>query len=56
LAKQLNAGIDPHLGFAAKLLQIDYEDAVARKKAGDAKIAVWVPILLELMQRAMALI
>ena len=39
LAQQLNQGIDPHLGFAAKLLHIDYNEAVARKKAGDAQIA-----------------
>jgi DNA polymerase-1 len=38
LADQLNQGIDPHLSFAARLLYIDYEEAVARKRAGDNKV------------------
>ena len=39
LAKQLNAGIDPHLSFAANLLKIGYEDAVLRKKSGDSRVS-----------------
>lgn len=39
LANQLNQGIDPHLSFAAKLLHVDYAEAVTRKKDGDEKIA-----------------
>jgi DNA polymerase III epsilon subunit-like protein len=39
LAKQLNKGIDPHLNFASQLLRIDYDEALARKKAGDPQIA-----------------
>ncbi len=35
LAEVLNAGFDPHTAFAADILGISYEEAVARKKAGD---------------------
>ena len=35
LAEVLNAGLDPHTAFAADILGISYEEAVAKKKAGD---------------------
>lgn len=38
LAKALNAGLDPHLQLAASILGIGYEEAKARKKAGDHEI------------------
>lgn len=38
LADVLNAGEDPHLSFAARMLGIDYTTARARLKAGDAEI------------------
>ena len=38
LAEVLNAGLDPHTAFAADILGISYEDAVARKKAGDEAV------------------
>ena len=37
LAEVLNAGIDPHTAFAADILDVSYEDAVAMKKSGDEK-------------------
>ena len=33
----MNAGIDPHTAFAADILDVSYEDAVAMKKSGDEK-------------------
>jgi len=38
LAEALNAGIDPHTAFAADILGISYEEAVARKNAGDEAV------------------
>lgn len=38
LAEALNAGVDVHLQMAASILGISYEDAKARKKAGDKEI------------------
>ncbi|MHB8387576.1 MAG: DNA polymerase [Acidiferrobacteraceae bacterium] len=38
LAQVLNAGLDPHTAFAADILGISYEAAVARKKAGDEAV------------------
>jgi DNA polymerase-1 len=38
LAEVLNAGFDPHTAFAADILRIPYEEAVARKKAGDEAV------------------
>ena len=35
LAEMLNAGVDPHLDMAAQLLGITYEEAQARREAGD---------------------
>ncbi len=35
LADTINAGLDPHLAMAAEMLGISYEEALARKKAGD---------------------
>jgi hypothetical protein len=37
LAKALNAGIDPHLKFAAQMMGISYEEAVGRKHDKDVK-------------------
>lgn len=39
LAEALNAGLDPHLWFAAKMLGISYEDASKNKKRADVKRA-----------------
>lgn len=39
LAEVLNAGKDPHLDFAAQLLGISYEEALANKKRPDVKKA-----------------
>ncbi len=39
MAEAINAGLDPHLDMAASMLSISYEEAVARKKAGDKQIA-----------------
>ncbi len=47
LAKQLNAGIDPHLAFGARLLKMDYERALTLKRASDKRI-------LEMRQMAKA--
>lgn len=38
LAEVLNAGQDPHLDFAAQILRITYEEAKARRKAGDKEV------------------
>lgn len=38
LAVALNAGQDPHTAFAASILDIPYEEAVARNDAGDEKV------------------
>ena len=38
MAEAINAGLDPHLDMAATMLGIEYEEAVARKKAGDPQI------------------
>lgn len=38
LAEALNQGLDAHLAGAASVLGISYEEAVARKKAGDKQI------------------
>jgi DNA polymerase I-like protein with 3'-5' exonuclease and polymerase domains len=38
LAEVLNAGQDPHLDFAAQILGITYEEAKARRKAGDKEV------------------
>jgi len=38
LARALNAGLDPHLALAAQILGVDYDEAKARKKAGDKEI------------------
>jgi len=38
MAKVLNAKRDPHTEMAASLLNISYEEAVARKKAGDDEL------------------
>lgn len=38
LAEVLNAGDDPHLAFAAKILNITYDEAKARRKAGDKEV------------------
>lgn len=38
MADAINAGLDPHLDMAASMLGISYEEAVARKKAGDKQI------------------
>lgn len=38
LAEVLNAGLDPHTAFAADILGISYEDAVAREKIGDEAV------------------
>jgi hypothetical protein len=37
LAEVLNAEIDPHTAFAADILEVSYEQALAMKKAGDEK-------------------
>ena len=39
LADTLNAGLDPHLGFASVVLSIPYESAKARYDAGDVEVA-----------------
>lgn len=38
LAEVLNAGLDPHTAVAADILGISYEEAVARKEAGDEDV------------------
>jgi len=38
LAEVLNAGLDPHTAFAADILGISYEEAVARKKTSDESL------------------
>ena len=38
LAKALNDGIDPHLEMAARILNIPYDEALKRKKAGDSDV------------------
>lgn len=38
LAEVLNAGQDPHLDFAAQILSITYDEAKARRKAGDKEV------------------
>jgi DNA polymerase-1 len=38
LADRLNAGFDPHLDMGAQILGVSYEEALARKKAGDKEI------------------
>jgi DNA polymerase-1 len=38
LAEVLNAGQDPHLDFAAQILGITYDEAKARRKAGDKEV------------------
>jgi DNA polymerase I-like protein with 3'-5' exonuclease and polymerase domains len=38
LAEVLNAGLDPHLDFGAQILGITYEEAKARRKAGDKEV------------------
>lgn len=38
LAEVLNAGLDPHTAFAADLLEISYDEAVARRKTGDEEL------------------
>jgi len=38
MAEVLNAGQDPHLDFAAQILGITYEEAKARRKAGDKEV------------------
>lgn len=38
LAEVLNAGDDPHLAFAAQIQSITYQDAEARRKAGDEEV------------------
>lgn len=38
LAEVLNAGQDPHLDFGAQILGITYEEAKARRKAGDKEV------------------
>jgi len=38
LAEVLNAGLDPHLDFAAQILSTTYDEAKARRKAGDKEI------------------
>jgi hypothetical protein len=38
LARALNAGLDPHLALAATILGISYDEAKARKAAGDPEI------------------
>lgn len=38
LADVLNAGQDPHLDFGAQILGITYEEAKARRKAGDKEV------------------
>jgi DNA polymerase-1 len=38
LAEVLNAGDDPHLAFAAQILGITYDEAKARRKAGDKEV------------------
>ncbi len=38
MAEILNAGQDPHLAFAAQILRILYEEAKARRKAGDKEV------------------
>lgn len=38
MADAINAGLDPHLDMAASMLGIAYDEAKARKKAGDAQI------------------
>ena len=38
LAVVLNQGLDPHTAFAADILGMSYESAVAGKKAGDEKV------------------
>jgi hypothetical protein len=38
LAEVLNAGLDPHTAFAADILNISYDEAVRRKKAGDEAV------------------
>lgn len=39
LAEALNAGLDPHLWFAASMLGITYDEAKVNKKRGDVKKA-----------------
>jgi DNA polymerase-1 len=48
LAEDLNAGRDAHLAMAAVMMGITYEEALARKKAGD-------PEIKEMRQRAKAI-
>ncbi|NCX22192.1 MAG: S1 RNA-binding domain-containing protein, partial [Betaproteobacteria bacterium] len=38
LAEALNAGLDPHLEMAARIVGVSYEEALRRKKAGDEAI------------------
>ncbi len=38
LAEVLNAGLDPHLDFAAQILSTTYDEAKARRKAGDKEV------------------
>lgn len=38
LAEALNSGMDPHLEMAARILGIDYDEALRRKKAGDEAV------------------
>lgn len=38
MAEVLNAGADPHLDFAAQILEISYDEAKARRKAGDKEV------------------
>src|ERR1700722_10124079 len=38
LAEALNAGMDPHLALAAKVLGLKYDDAKARYDAGDTEV------------------
>lgn len=47
LGDAINAGLDPHLDFAADLLDISYEEAEARFEAGD-------PLLIEMRQASKA--
>ncbi len=38
LAEQLNAGIDPHITLAAKMLRTTYDDAKARRAQGEVEV------------------
>jgi hypothetical protein len=38
LGDSINAGLDPHLDFAANMLGISYDEALRRKKAGDKEV------------------